>query len=232
MRKQIALLACGIAFFGVCCGEKAGLDSPEDKESYSLGFRFGENMKFQGTALDLETYVRGLRDGLAGHEPALTEAEIRSTIESLQKRVGQAQEKTRLEQSAKNLAASQAFLEKNAKKEGVTSLPSGLQYEVLSAGAGRTPRKTDTVTVHYRGTLIDGTEFDSSSSRGSPATFRVDGVIAGWTEALQLMREGAKWRIFLPPDLAYGERGRPPLIPPGSALIFEIELVTVEGASH
>jgi FKBP-type peptidyl-prolyl cis-trans isomerase FklB len=127
-----------------------------------------------------------------------------------------------------NKKAGDAFLFENKKKEGVVTLPSSLQYTVLAAGSGKTPQKTDSVTVHYRGTLIDGTEFDSSISRGQPATFKVDGVIAGWTEALQLMKPGAKWRLFIPPGLAYGERGSPPRIPPNSTLIFEVELISVK----
>ena len=126
-----------------------------------------------------------------------------------------------------NLARGKAFLEENAKKEGVKTLPSGLQYRVIQEGSGATPGATDTVTVNYRGTLIDGTEFDSSYSRGKPATFRADRVIRGWTEALQMMKEGAKWELFIPPDLAYGERGAGGKIGPNSTLVFEVELVSV-----
>jgi FKBP-type peptidyl-prolyl cis-trans isomerase FklB len=132
------------------------------------------------------------------------------------------------EQGEKNLAEGKAFLAGNAKKQGVKTLPSGLQYKVLSAGKGKTPKASDTVTVHYRGTLIDGSEFDSSVSRGQPATFKVDGVIPGWTEALQLMKESDKWQLFIPAALAYGERGAPPRIPPQSTLIFEVELISVQ----
>ncbi|MDH5385717.1 MAG: FKBP-type peptidyl-prolyl cis-trans isomerase, partial [Candidatus Aminicenantes bacterium] len=132
------------------------------------------------------------------------------------------------EQAEKNLAEGQSFLEENGKKEGVITLQSGLQYKVLSEGSGKSPQKGDAVTVHYRGTLLNGTEFDSSYSRGQPQSFRVDGVIAGWTEALQLMKEGAKWQLFIPSVLAYGERGVPQRIPPNSTLIFEIELISIQ----
>ncbi len=140
-----------------------------------------------------------------------------------------AREKEFKEKADKNLAAGKAFLEENKKKEGVTALPSGLQYKVLKEGAGKTPKAADTVTAHYRGTLTDGTEFESSYKKEKPLTFKVDGVIKGWTEALLLMKEGSKWQIVIPPDLAYGERGSP-VIPPNSTLIFEVELISVNAA--
>ena len=136
------------------------------------------------------------------------------------KQIGETRAKANLEQA-------QAFLAANANKEGVQTLPSGLQYRVIQAGEGKTPGPGDNVRVQYRGSLIDGTEFDSSYARGKPATFRVNKVIKGWQEALQLMQEGAKWELFIPPGLAYGERGRPKAIPPNSALIFEVELISV-----
>jgi FKBP-type peptidyl-prolyl cis-trans isomerase FklB len=132
------------------------------------------------------------------------------------------------ERAEKNLAEGKAFLEENKKKEGIKTLPSGLQYKVITEGSGRTPKATDTVTVHYRGTLINGTEFDSSYKKGQPATFQVSGVVRGWTEALQLMKEGSKWQLFIPSELAYGERAAGPQIPPGSTLIFEVELISIK----
>ncbi|MDX1815211.1 MAG: FKBP-type peptidyl-prolyl cis-trans isomerase, partial [Thermodesulfobacteriota bacterium] len=146
------------------------------------------------------------------------------------KKIVAAQREERKKAAEKNLAEGKSFLEKNAKKEGVKTLPSGLQYKVLKKGSGISPKKTDTVTVNYKGTLIDGTEFDSSYKRGKPATFRVGGVIAGWTEGLQLMKPGAKWQLFIPPNLAYGERGAGARIAPNSTLIFEVELVSVQGS--
>jgi FKBP-type peptidyl-prolyl cis-trans isomerase FklB len=142
----------------------------------------------------------------------------------VQKTVAAAQNQKNKAQVEKNLAEGRVFLAENAKKAGVKTLPSGLQYKVIKEGFGAMPIATDTVTVHYRGTLIDGTEFDSSYSRGKPATFRVDGVIAGWTEALQLMKEGARWQLFIPPNLAYGEKGAGSKIPPNSSLIFDEEI--------
>jgi FKBP-type peptidyl-prolyl cis-trans isomerase FklB len=138
------------------------------------------------------------------------------------------QQKAFKEQAAKNLSESKAFLAENGKKEGIKTLPSGLQYKVFAEGSGKMPKAEDTVTVNYKGTLIDGTEFDNSYKRGQPATFQVKGVIKGWTEALQLMKEGSKWQFFIPPDLAYGEGGAGRSIPPNSTLIFEVELISVK----
>lgn len=200
----------------------------KDKESYSLGYQFGENMKFQGVDLDLEVYLSGIQDGLAGRNPQMTQDEIRATIAGLRQRLQAAQQKRRQEETEKNLAEGRAFLEENAKKPGLRTLPSGLQYKVLAEGSGKTPKKGESVMVHYRGTFINGTEFDSSYSRQRPPTFKVDGVIPGWTEALKMMKEGAKWLLFIPPNLAYGEKGNPPVIPPNSVLIFEIELISIQ----
>jgi FKBP-type peptidyl-prolyl cis-trans isomerase FklB len=228
--KQLlaAILSVGF-FFGVCqAADKVALKDQKDKESYSLGYQFGETLKMQGIDLNLDVYISALRDALGEKEPQMSAEEMRSTVMGLRQRVAAAQQKALKEQGDKNLAEGKAFLAENGKKKGVKTLPSGLQYRVLSEGTGKTPKKSDTVTVHYRGTLVDGTEFDSSIARGQPATFKVDGVIPGWTEALQLMKEGAKWQIFIPPELAYGERGVPSHIPPQSVLIFEVELISVK----
>jgi FKBP-type peptidyl-prolyl cis-trans isomerase len=220
------VLAMSLMLSVVWADEKQKLTDQKDKESYSLGFQFGDNLKKQGVEINLDVYSSGIRDALAGKEPQMTPEEIRATITELQKRVMAARQKELKEKGEKNLAEAKTFLEENKKKEGVKVLPSGLQYKVLKDGEGKTPKATDSVTVHYKGTLTDGKEFDSSLKRGKPATFKVTGVIKGWTEALQLMKEGAKWALFIPPDLAYGERGNP-TIPPNSALIFEVELISV-----
>jgi FKBP-type peptidyl-prolyl cis-trans isomerase FklB len=228
--KQIlaAILSVGF-FFGVCqAADKVDLKDQKDKESYSLGYQFGETLKMQGIDLNLDVYISALRDALGDKEPQMSAEEMRSTVIGLRQRLAVAQQKALKEQGDKNLTEGRAFLAENGKKKGVKTLPSGLQYKVLSEGTGKTPKKNDTVTVHYRGTLVDGTEFDSSIARGQPATFKVDGVIPGWTEALQLMKVGAKWQIFIPPELAYGERGVPSHIPPQSVLIFEVELISVK----
>jgi FKBP-type peptidyl-prolyl cis-trans isomerase FklB len=169
-----------------------------------------------------------VQDALLGKEPLMTPQEIRTTLVDLQKKVAAVQDQKRKVEEEKILAQGKTFLAENRKKEGVKTLPSGLQYRIVAEGSGKTPKSTDTVTVHYRGTLIDGTEFDNSYSRGKPATFGVGRVIAGWTEALQLMKEGARWQLFIPPDLAYGEKGAGSKIPPNSTLIFEVELISVE----
>ena len=192
------------------------LKSDNDKVLYSLGYELGKDISRQELELAPEVLLKGAEDGISGAKPLVDARERQAAL----KQIRETRAKANLEQS-------QAFLAANAKKEGVQTLPSGLQYRVIQTGEGKTPGPGDNVRVQYRGTLIDGTEFDSSYERGKPATFRVSRVIKGWKEALQLMKEGDKWELFIPPDLAYGERGRPKAIPPNSALIFEVELVKV-----
>jgi FKBP-type peptidyl-prolyl cis-trans isomerase FklB len=228
MKGMLTAVLCFGLLSGVCvAGERPALTETKDKESYSLGYQFGQNMKAQGVDINLDIYTSGIRDGMSGTTPQLSQDEIRDTVTELQKRVTAARQKEMKEMADKNLADAKVFLEENKKKEGVTSLPSGLQYKVLAEGSGKTPKATDSVTVHYRGTLTNGTEFDSSHKRGQPATFQVGKVIRGWTEALQLMKEGSKWQLFIPPQLAYGDRGTGP-IPPNSTLVFEVELISVK----
>jgi len=222
-----AILSVGL-FSTVCFGaEKPALKDAKAKESYTLGYQFGQSMKAQGLDLDMEVYTSGIQDALTGAKPRLSQDEMRTTVTELQKRLAAARQKEIKEIADKNLAQGKAFLEENKKKDGVVTLPSGLQYKVLTEGSGKMPKATDSVTVHYRGTLIDGKEFDSSYKRGQPATFQVGKVIRGWTEALQLMKEGSKWELFIPPQLAYGDRGTGS-IPPNSTLIFEVELISVK----
>jgi FKBP-type peptidyl-prolyl cis-trans isomerase len=184
-------------------------------------------VKTQGLDINLEAYKSGIQDALSGSKPQLSQEEIQKIVAELQKRFMAAREKELKETSEKNLAAGKTFLEENKKKEGIKTLPSGLQYKVLAEGSGKSPKASNQVTVNYRGTLINGSEFDSSYKRGKPATFQVDKVVRGWTEALQLMKEGSKWQLFIPPELGYGERGTGP-IPPNSVLIFEVELISVK----
>ena len=222
-----AIVSIGL-LFGVCsAADKVDLKSQKDKESYSLGYQFGESLKMQGLDINLDVYTSAIRDALAGKEPQLSQEEIRATIMDVQKRTMASQQKAVKEQGDKSLAEGKAFLAANAKKEGVRTLPSGLQYKVVAEGSGKTPKATDEVTVNYKGTLVDGREFDNSYKRGAPANFRLDKVIKGWTEALQLMKEGSKWQLFIPPELGYGERGAGP-VPPNSVLIFEVELISVK----
>ena len=228
--KYVLITLLSIAFlFGVChAEEKLELKDQKDKESYSLGYQFGKNLKFQEVDINLDVYTSGIKDALGGKESQMSQEEIRTTISDLQKRITAERQKELKEKGAKNLEESKKFLAENQKKEGIKTLPSGLQYKVLTEGTGKTPKETDNVTVNYKGTLIDGTEFDSSYKKGQPASFQVNGVIKGWTEALQLMKEGSNWQLFIPPELGYGERGAGPQIPPNSTLIFEVELISVQ----
>jgi FKBP-type peptidyl-prolyl cis-trans isomerase FklB len=228
MKHFIAALL-GIVLFSTNCLGAEGLElkDQKDKESYSLGYQFGQSLKHQGLAINLEVYTAGIRDALGGAKPQLSQEEVNKTVSEIQSRVMAARQKEMQELADKNLSEGKAFLEANGKKEGVKTLSSGLQYKVLTEGSGKTPKATDEVTVNYRGTLIDGTEFDSSYGRGKPLTVKVNGVIRGWSEALQLMKAGSKWQLFIPPDLAYGERGMG-RIPPNSTLIFEVELISVK----
>ena len=228
--KHLLTVILSIAFlFSVChAQEKLELKDQKAKESYSLGYQFGHNLKAQGVDLDLDVYASGMKDALGGKEPQMSQEDIRAAITGLQQRLQAAQQKQLKEMADKNVEESKKFLAEDQKKEGIKTLPSGLQYKVLTEGFGKMPKAEDTVTVNYKGTLIDGTEFDNSYKRGQPATFKVNGVIKGWTEAMQLMKEGSKWQLFIPPDLAYGERGAGRTIPPGSTLIFEVELISVK----
>ncbi len=202
------------------------LKTEMDKVSYAIGTQLGQNFKRQGVDIRIGPLLRGLRDAIEGKQLALTDEQIKQVMQSFSQRM-MAQRKEKQEaEAAKNLATGRAFLEANKTKEGVKVLPSGLQYKILKEGTGKSPTAEDKVKTHYRGTLIDGTEFDSSYKRGKPAEFPVKGVIKGWTEALQLMKEGGKWQLFIPSDLAYGQRGNRN-IPGNSTLIFEVELIEI-----
>lgn len=193
--------------------------------SYAIGLSIGNNLKEQELDLDAQQLVQGLMDALKGAEPKLSEEQLRGAMQQFQQRQIA---KMKARQDAAQ-AESAKFLVENAKKPGVKTTESGLQYKVLKSGDGPSPKAEDTVTVHYRGTLTDGTEFDSSYKRGQPATFPVNGVIAGWTEALQLMQVGDRWQLVIPSELAYGERGTPGgPIGPNATLVFEVELLGIK----
>jgi FKBP-type peptidyl-prolyl cis-trans isomerase FklB len=204
------------------------LKTQKDKASYALGMSIGSGLHRQEVPVDPSVVARGLRDAMAGGKTLLTEDEMRAALKKLQDDVHAAQEAKAHAAGDSNRKQGEAFLAANKSKEGVVALPDGLQYKILTAGNGPKPTASDTVTVNYRGTLINGTEFDSSYKRGQPASFPVGGVIKGWTEALQLMPVGSKWQLFIPPDLAYGERGMQPAIGPNSTLIFEVELLSIK----
>jgi FKBP-type peptidyl-prolyl cis-trans isomerase FklB len=205
------------------------LKEPRQRASYCIGLDIGSNMKKQKLDLDAKSLAAGIADALAG-KPGLTADEIRATLtEFQQKEMAKAEARSKTA-GAENSKAGEEFLAANAKKEGVKSTASGLQYKTLKSGTGKSPKASDSVKVHYTGTLIDGTVFDSSVERNEPATFGVDQVIPGWTEVLQLMKEGDKWQVFIPSKLAYGERGAGPDIGPNSTLIFDVELLSIEAA--
>ena len=207
--------------------EKAEIFTTEmDKVSYIIGTQIAGNLKKAEIEANLELLIQGLKDTLEGKEPAIDQAQMQKIYSDWQQSMRAERLAKQKKEAAENLTAGTAFLEANKSKEGVIVLPSGLQYKVITEGTGNIPTADDRVKTHYRGTLIDGTEFDSSYKRNQPAEFRVKGVIKGWTEALQLMKEGAKWELYIPANLAYGERGRPS-IPPNSTLIFEIELIEI-----
>ena len=230
--KQIFLLILTVFLylsFSSCAPgtEKTELKTKSEKMSYALGANIGANVKPAAAEIDYAALIQGVKDTLEGRTPLLTAAENKQFLSELTTLL-----RTKSNQKSKkigenNMKEGEAFLAENKKKAGITTTASGLQYEVMKEGSGAKPQKTDRVKVHYAGTLIDGTEFDSSYKRGSPATFAVTGVIKGWTEVLQLMNTGSKYRVFIPSNLAYGMRGSPPKIGPNAALIFEVELLDI-----
>ena len=200
--------------------DKPELNSDPEKNGYSVGYDIGRSLKRQLVGVDTDSMARGLKDGLGGAAPVLPEADM-------QQRFATVRQESAQKILEKNKQEGEAFLAKNKREKGVKTTASGLQYKVITAGKGKQPKPDDTVTVNYRGTLIDGTEFDSSYKRNQPATFPVKGVIPGWTEALPLMKEGSKWMLYIPANLAYGERNAGQMIGPNSTLIFEVELLSI-----
>jgi FKBP-type peptidyl-prolyl cis-trans isomerase FklB len=207
------------------------LKTQKDKFSYALGMKMGANLQRQSVPVDATILARGLKDGLAGGKTLLTDAEAQAAISAVQDEMRKQQQEKMKQAGEVNKKEGTDFLAANKGKDGIVTLPSGLQYKILTDGKGPKPAASDSVVCNYRGTLINGTEFDSSYKRGQPATFPVGGVIKGWTEALQLMPVGSKWQLFIPPDLAYGERGAGADIGPDSTLIFEVELLSIEDKS-
>jgi FKBP-type peptidyl-prolyl cis-trans isomerase FklB len=203
------------------------LTDEKSRVSYAIGMMLGHNWQQQGLEVDPDITARAIKDVLSGKPTTLTQEEMQQTLTSFQKEFAAKQQQRRLDQGIKNKTEGDAFLAANKSKDGVQSLPDGLQYVVLTNGTGAIPTAKDTVTVNYRGTLLDGTEFDSSYKRGQPAQFPVTGVIRGWTEALQKMPVGSKWKLFIPSELAYGEQGNHN-IAPNSTLIFEVELLETQ----
>ena len=204
------------------------LKTDKEKQSYAIGMSIGKGLHSQPVDVDPSLVARGLRDELAGNKLLLTDTEAQATLTALQAQMRQKAEEQFHAVAASNLKEGEAFLEANKAKDGVTTLPSGLQYKVLTPGTGPKPLATDTVVCNYKGMLVDGTEFDGSEKHGGqPLTIPVSGVIRGWTEALQLMPVGSKWEIYIPPDLAYGPQGKGP-IGPNSTLVFDVELLSIK----
>lgn len=209
-------------------GQPAKPEALEDRASYIIGLNLGQSLKAQDVPVKEDLIIQGLRHGLSGANPILTPEEIQAVMQEFQQQLMSQQQAKRQALGEKNMQESQAYLDSNKAKAGVKTTASGLQYEVVQEGSGESPKPTDQVTVHYRGTLPDGKVFDSSYDRKEPATFPVNGVIPGWVEALQLMKPGAKYKLVIPPALAYGERGAGNDIGPNQVLIFDVELLSVE----
>jgi FKBP-type peptidyl-prolyl cis-trans isomerase FklB len=209
-------------------GEKVIPKSEKERLSYTMGVEMGNNLKKQSIDVDPDVLFRGLKDVLSGSTLLMSDEEMLAVKNAFRQEMMRKQAEEIQKLAEKNKKEGEAFLEENKKKEGVKTLSSGLQYKVIAEGTGRSPKATDTVTVNYRGTFVDGKEFDSSYKRGQPASFPVNGVIPGWTEALQLMKEGAKWQIAVPAGLAYGEKGAGNIIGPNAVLIFDIELISIK----
>ncbi len=225
---QIRIFLISLSLLPLAAMADKGLATLQQKASYSFGVDYANRLKAQGIHLDIPALTRGIKDAASGRKLALGTTGMSTAkaqfTEQLRAELLKAQEKL----AAENLAAGNNFLAENANKDGIVTTASGLQYKVIKSGNGKTPLLDDTVTTHYRGTLIDGREFDSSYSRGKPASFPVKGVIKGWTEALQLMKVGDKWELYIPSDLAYGASKRSELIQPNSTLVFELELLGIK----
>lgn len=208
----------------VWADKNSSLKTEKEKLGYAIGYQSGMGFRRWADDIDVDVFLRALKDAMTGQGPVLSNEQMRSAVKKYQ----QTSMKERQAKAESNMKAGASFLAENKKKSGVKTLPSGLQYRVVTKGKGKHPKPTDTVVVHYRGTLINGTEFDSSHKRGQPATFPIGGVIKGWQEVLPLMKEGAKWNVVIPPVLAYGDRGAGPLIGPNETLVFDIELVSIK----
>lgn len=227
MKSLFVFFATILFWSGLALGaDDVVLKSQREKLSYTIGVYSGNGLKAQSLDINPDIMIEGIKASLSGEKMLLTDQEMRDVMATFQKEMTAKQIEKRTAMAEKNKKAEEAFLAENKAKEGVKTLPSGLQYKVIREGAGKSPKATDGVVAHYRGTRIDGTEFDSSYQRNEPATFRLDQVIKGWTEALTLMKEGAQWQIFIPANLAYGENGAGP-VEPNSTLIFDVELIKI-----
>ncbi len=234
MKKLAAVAAVAVICLAFAsCSDQGGaprkteLTTFEERASYALGLDVASSLLRSGAEVDADLFMQGFRDTLEGHTPLMTQTEVRTVLQEFSNTMREQAMAKMQEEAEANLATGAEFLEANKVKDGVHTTVTGLQYMIMEEGTGPKPTSDSTVSVHYTGTLIDGTQFDSSVDRGQPATFPVGGVIPGWTEALQLMSVGSKYKLFIPAELAYGERGSPPAIPPNSTLIFDVELLEI-----
>lgn len=226
MKKILIVLLVLFFVVGTAYAEDL-FKTKQEKIGYAIGMNIGTNMLQQKLDVDADQLAAGLQAVLKGEKTVLTQEEMGQILTAYQQEMQMKQMAEMAAEAAKNEKLAQEYLENNSKQDGVVTLESGLQYKIIKAGTGASPKAESKVQVHYRGTLLDGTEFDSSYKRGEPASFPVNGVIPGWTEALQLMKEGAKWQLVIPASLAYAERGAPPMIPPNATLIFDVELLKI-----
>lgn len=230
--KHFSVIIISAILVSACGGESGGFDvsgnltSEDQKLSYAIGYRVGTRLNRDNLPVDPKLVAAGVHDAMSKTTPQLDETSRRDVIIGYQKKRSQVQGAV----ATKNAQAGKTYRDANMKKEGITILPSGVQYKVITIGKGKKPKPEDTVVVHYRGTLIDGKEFDSSYSRNEPATFGVSHVIRGWQEILVLMQEGAKWQVVIPPEMAYGTTGAGALIGPNATLVFDIELIKIKPA--
>ena len=226
------VIAVSLVFILLACeGNTQGkteLKTQLDSVSYSIGLDIGKNLKQQSVDVNADALARGINDVVGGNTPLLTDEQARASLTSFQEQMRTKQQEKMKAAGEKSKQEGESFLAENKKEKGITTLPSGLQYKVITMGTGPKPKADQTVRVHYQGKLIDGTEFDSSYKRGEPAVFSCNRVIAGWTEALQLMPVGSKWQLFIPSNLAYGESGAGQIIPPNATLIFDVELLSIQ----
>ncbi len=228
--KKFIVIAIVLSLFSgeVIAQKKRAPKTKKEKLSYSIGVNIGKNMKMQGVTLDQGLFTQGIKDGLSDAKTAMSDVDMEATLTAFQQEMMTKMQAKQKIDGEKNAKEGEAFLEANKNKEGVVTLPSGLQYKIIKSGDGPKPTKDQKVKCHYRGTLIDGTEFDSSYKRGEPTEFGVGEVIKGWTEALQLMPVGSKWQLFIPANLAYGTNGAGQTIGPNAALIFDVELIAIK----
>jgi len=231
--KRIAIMVLAFGVWASSAGAQdapAALKTPKEKLSYAIGMEMGKGVKAEELDVDPAIVSQGLKDAITGAKPLMSEAELQAVITDLRETMKQKQMQAAEAAAAENKKQGDAFLAENGKKEGVVTLPSGVQYKILTAGQGKKPAETDTVLCNYKGSFPDGTEFDSSADAGKPVPFEIKTVIPGFKEALELMPVGSKWQIVVPPNLAYGERGTGNVIGPNATLIFEVELVSIQDA--